>query len=69
VIADDGGAIIFENTGSSNESTCNNKIVTVDLTGSINVMIDGGDTLKWIEEVILKPGQSASVMLSIVKPG
>lgn len=51
-LTNDGGALIFENTDK------NNKTVTVDLTGSENIMIEDGDFLKWSEEVNLKPGQT-----------
>jgi len=51
-LTSDGGAIIFTNTDN------NNKKVTVDLTGSENVMIDEGEFLKWKEVLNLKPGKT-----------
>jgi hypothetical protein len=41
--------------------------LNVDLTGSVNVMVDSGSGVKWSEDLVLRPGQQANVMLKTLR--
>jgi len=61
VLTSDGGALIFENSAN------NEKKVTVDVTGSQNVMIDDGENAVFKHTVSIKPGRKGEFILKIMR--